>query len=165
MEISTFHIERSECQIELSTPFIRETQFEASVSLFQEIECLKSDSPASHQEKCFIISGFRVAERDSYPYFTRNWREVSGLGNILTYLASKYYVNSVIFLANNSFPVKSDTFHFMIIVEVSFRSCQLIDLLDFVQKFRVERNVGFISVYGELKHNSDGETENFDFKD
>ena len=53
----------------------------------------------------------------------------------------------------------------MIIVEVSFRSCQLIDLLDFVQKFRVERNVGFISVYGELKHNSDGETENFDFKD
>ena len=153
IEISTFHIESSEGQIKSSrVPKIKETTFEASISFYQEIECLKTESAGnSLQEKCFIFSGFRVAEEDSFRYFTRNWREVCGLGNILTYLEVKYFVRSASFLVNNSFSDKSTDFHFIIILEVYYNSCDLIHLLDFVQKFRVERNVGFISIYSEIK--------------
>ena len=149
-EISTFHIE--ECERELNAPEIEDNDFEASVCFFQEMECMRSESSVdSLQEKCFIISGFSVPDEDCYKYFTSNWREVSGLGNILTYLAPNYFVNNVRFLVNNNFAAKSNHFLFMTILEVYFPTCQLINLLDFVQKFRVERNVGFISLYAEFK--------------
>ena len=153
IEISTFHIESIEGQINSNrVPKITDTTFEASISFYQEIECLKTESSEnSLQEKCFIFSGFRVAEKDSFRHFTRNWREVCGLGNILTYLEVKYFVRSASFLVNNSFIEKSKDFHFIVILEVYYNSCDLIHLLDFVQKFRVERNVGFISIYTELK--------------
>ena len=152
IEISTFHIESIEDRKKFRDPKITDTTFEASISLYQEMECLKTESTRnSLQEKCFIVSGFRVAEEDSFRYFTKNWREVCGLGNILTYLEVKYFVSSVSFLVNNSFIDKSKDFHFIIILELYYNSCDLIHLLDFVQKFRVERNVGFISIYTELK--------------
>ena len=160
IEISTFHIESTEDQMKLRVPKITDTTFEASISLYQEMECLKTESTGnSLQEKCFIVSGFRVAEEDSFRYFTKNWREVCGLGNILTYLEGKYFVRSASFLVNNSFIDKSKDFHFIIILEVYYNSCDLIHLLDFVQKFRVERNVGFISIYTELKLNMEHKDE------
>ena len=152
IEISTFHIESTEDKMKFRDLEITDTTFKASTSLYKEIECLKTESSGnSFQEKCFLLSGFRVAEEDSFRYFTNNWREVCGLGNILTYLEGKYLVSSASFLVNNSFIDKFKDFHFIIILEVHFNSCDLIHLLDFVQKFRVERNVGFISAYTELK--------------
>ena len=82
-----------------------------------------------------------------------------GLGNILTYLEEKYFVRSASFLANSSFSDKSKDFHFIVILEVYYNSLDLIHLLDFVQKFRVERNVGFISIYAELKLNIEPKDE------
>ena len=152
IEISTFHLESSEDKIKFRVPKITDTTCEASISLYQEIECLKTESIGnSLQQKCFIFSGFRVAEEDSYIYFTKNWREVCGLGNILTYLEVKYFVRSASLLVNNSFIDQSKDFHFIIILEVYYNPCDFIHLLDFVQKFRVERNVGFISIYSEIK--------------
>ena len=154
IEISTLHIESCEDQMKFRLPEMTDTAFEASISFYQEIECLKTESSGnSRQEKGLIFSGFRVAEEDSFRYFTRNWREVCGLGNILTYLEVKYFVKTASFLANSSFLDKSEDFHFIVIMEVYYNSLDLIHLLDFVQKFRVERNVGFISIYTELKLN------------
>ena len=149
-EVSTFHMD--ECCQELNAPEIEDPDFESSVCVFQELERMRSDSTVNPpEEKVFIISGFRVSDEDCYEYFTSNWREVSGLGNILLYLEPTYSVSSVRFLVNNNFAAKSNNFLFMMILEVYTPRCQLINLLDFVQKFRVERNVGFISVYAELK--------------
>ena len=138
MGISTLHIENSnECIQNFNEPDIKDVNFASSTSFFQELEWLESDSKDSFlTEKCFIISGFRVPEEDSFQYFTKNWRDLCGLGNMLMELQKKYFVNYVRFLANNSFVLNAAQFHFMIILEVYFRPSDLIYLLDFVQKLR-----------------------------
>ena len=55
------------------------------------------------------------------------------------------------FLRNMSSPCKTkNMFQFLVMVEVFYKQGDLIYLLDYVQKTREGRNVGFISIYGEI---------------
>ena len=130
---------------------VKDSSFETSTTIFREVYSLKSNLNGNvMNEKCFIVLGFNIPEEDSYNYFVTNWRELSGIGNILSFLTPKFFVNRVSFLVSSQFGKQKCHFHFMILVEVFFNAFDLIYLLDFVQQFRVKRNFGFISIYSEF---------------
>lgn len=132
-------------------PKFKDSNFETSTTIFREVYSLKSNLNGNvMNEKCFIVLGFNIPEPDSYDYFAKNWTELSGLGNILSFLTPKFFVNRVSFLVSSQFGKQMCHFHFMILVEVFFNAFDLIYLLDFVQQFRVKRNFGFISIYSEF---------------
>ena len=132
-------------------PKIVDSNFETCNSTFYEYCCFKSNLNGNvFQNKCFIIFGFNIPEEDSFHYFISNWQELTGLGNLLSFLTPTYFVNRVSLLVNSIFKhYQNGQFHFMLVVEIFFNEFDLIYLLDFVQQFRVKRNLGFISVYAE----------------
>ena len=132
-------------------PKIVDSNFEIYNAAFFEYCSFKSNLNGNvFQNKCHAVFGFNIPEEDSFDYFTSNWRELTGLGNLLHFLTPMYFVNRVSFLVNSIFKhYKNGQFHFMLVVEIFFNEFDLINLLDFVQQFRVKRNMGFISVYAE----------------
>ena len=146
-EISTLHVDIKDEEIMERN----ESDPEVITTIFKEVFSLKSNLNGNvMNEKCFIVLGFNIAESDSYNFFMNNWRELSGLGNLLTCLTPKFFVGRVSFLVSSEFGKQKDHFHFMVLVEIFFNAIDLIYLLDFVQQFRVRRNFGFISIYSEF---------------
>ena len=130
---------------------VKESNFETSTSIFQEMSCFKSNLNCNaFQEKCFIVIGFNLPDMDAYEYFMENWRELTGVGNLLTFLTPQYFIGRVSLLSNSTFEKPRSHFHFIVLVEIFFNRPDYIYLLDYVQQFRVKRNFGFISIYGEF---------------
>ena len=76
---------------------------------------------------------------------------MSGLGNLLLFLSSKYSVKKIMFLENlKNIAKKENMFQFLVILEISHKSEDLIYLLDFVQKACNGDHVGFMAVYKEI---------------
>ena len=141
----------------------KESKFKTSTAFFHEMSSFKSNlNGNAFQEKCFIVLGFNLPESDSYSYFMENWRDLTGLGNLLSFLTPKYFIGRVSLLTNSGFYKPKFHFHFIVLVEIFFNRQDYIYLLDYVQKFRVKRNFGYISIYGEFptgptqNHLSDG---------
>ena len=141
----------------------KESKFKTSTAFFHEMSSFKSNlNGNAFQEKCFIVLGFNLPESDSYSYFMENWRDLTGLGNLLSFLTPKYFIGRVSLLTNSGFDKPKFHFHFIVLVEIFFNRQDYIYLLDYVQKFRVKRNFGYISIYGEFpteptqNHHSDG---------
>ena len=119
-------------------------------STFLEASYFLSNKPLLETQS-FILIGFKIHPDDSSDYFISNWREVSGLGNLLLSLSSKFCVKKIMFLYNEDcIPKGKNIFKFLVMLEVSHKRKDLIYLLDIVQKFRQGRLNGFISVYQEI---------------
>ena len=162
--VSIFHMEIFDTDMK-SEDVVNEkdSKFETSTSFFHEMSSFKSNlNGNAFQEKCFIVLGFNLPESDSYSYFMENWRDLTGLGNLLSFLTPKYFIGRVSLLMNSNFENPKYHFHFIILVEIFFNRQDYIYLLDYVQQFRVKRNFGYISIYGEYPaepnqhHLSDG---------
>ena len=103
-------------------------------------------------EKCFIILGFKMLDDCGQEQFLADWKEVSGLGNLLLFLSPKFGVKQAMLLKNME-PVQlvGDMFNYMVMVEVFYQKDMLIYLLDYVQRIRDGRNTGHVSVYQEMQ--------------
>ena len=153
VEFPTLHFEYSERKMKCQDLKIEESCFEASVANFLEISLFKSTENVLDR-KCFLVLGFKTPEDGSIDYFISNWRELTGLGNILLFLSQKYVVRRVMFMKNMASVGRDDNmFQFLLMLEVFHKQGDLIYLLDFVQQNRNWRNVGFISLYGEIPAN------------
>ena len=149
--IPTFHMEVEEAEMSCEVPKVIDSNFETSIAIYKEHSCFKANMNGNaFERKCVIIIGFNILEEDSYNYFVDNWRELSGLGNVLDFLTPKYFVSRVSLLINSEFTKNDGHLHFMVLVELFFNANDLIYLLDFVQKFRNKRNTGYVSIYGEF---------------
>ena len=103
--------------------------------------------PTSDTESTILL-GFKIHPSESSDYFLTNWREVSGLGNLLLFLSPKYGVKKIMFLHNEKdIPKEEDMFQFMVMLEIFHKNEDLIYLLDHVQKARALGHIGFVSVY------------------
>ena len=119
--------------------------FSMEISTFQETSYF-----VANKEKLEAQS-IMFHPNESSEFFLSNWREVSGLGNLLMFLSSKYSVKKIMFLENlKNITKKENMFQFLVILEISHRSEDLIYLLDFVQKARNGDHVGFMAVYKEI---------------
>ena len=125
--------------------------FKIQTSSFKEISHFQSNEK-SYGQKCFVILGFKMFLDGSQDYFLSNWKELSGLGNLLLFLSPKYQVGQVMLLQNMaSMHMVEDMFNFLVVVEVFYKKDILIYLLDYVQRSREGRNTGYVSVYREME--------------
>ena len=150
--VSMFHLEIFDTDMRSEDALnVKDSNFETSTSFFHEMSSFKSNlNGNAFQEKCFIVLGFNLPESDSYSYFMANWRDLTGLGNLLSFLTPKYFIGRVSLLNNSDFEKPKYHFHFIVLVEIFFNRQDYIYLLDYVQQFRVKRNFGYISIYGEF---------------
>ena len=121
-------------------------------SSFKETSYFLSEEPL--HEKCSnLLMGFRIHPNESSEFFRVNWREVSGLGNLLLFLRPRFSVMKIRFFENECLKPrgkKGNTFHFLVIIEISHRQEDLIYLLDYVQKARNGDHVGLMEVYEDI---------------
>ena len=153
VEFSTLHLEYSDSKPDCQELCIDDSFFQATVANFWEVSLCKSVEKIL-ERKCFLVLGFKTPEDGSIEYFIQNWKELTGLGNFLLFLSPKYFVRRVIFMKNMASVGRDDNmFQFFLLLEVFHKQGDLIYLLDYVQKIRSWRNVGFISLYGEIPAN------------
>ena len=153
VEFPTFHLEYSDREPERQDVKIKDSSFEATIANFVEISLCKNQEN-NFERKCFLILGFKTPADGSVEYFEKNWKELTGLGNTLHFLSQKYFVRRVMFMKNmESVGRDENMFQFLLMLEVFHKQGDLIYLLDYVQKTRSWRNVGFISLYGEIPAN------------
>ena len=116
-------------------------------SIFVESSYFVSEVPTLDTQS-IILLGFKIHPSESSDYFLTNWREVSGLGNLLLFLSPKYGVKKIMFLHNvKDIPKEENMFQFMVMLEISHKNEVLIFLLDYVQKARGLGHIGFGLVY------------------
>ena len=124
--------------------------FSVENSTFIETRYFLSIQPTL-DTRSFILIGYKIHPDDSTDYFISNWREVSGLGNMLLALSSTYSVKKVMFLHNeNKVSKEQNMFQFLVMLEVSHKKEDLIYLLDYIQKAHSTGHIGFLSVYKEI---------------
>ena len=107
--------------------------FNLENSVFVESSYFVSDVETSGAESVLLL-GFKIHQNESSDYFLTNWREVSGLGNILIFLHPKFGVKKIMFLHNvRSISKEENMFQFMVMLEIVHKNDDLIYLLDYVQ--------------------------------
>ena len=154
LDFSTFHIDWCDEQ-ESKTCSSNVTDLEnvrIFTNRFKEISHFQSSKQPSGQ-KCFVVLGFKMFLDGGQDYFLSNWKELSGLGNLLLFLSTKNYLVGQVMLLQNIEPVNlvRDMFNHMVLVEVFYSKDMLIYLLDYVQRTRDGRNTGHVSVYHEIE--------------
>ena len=121
--------------------------FNLENSIFVESSYFVSDVETSGAESVILL-GFKIHPNESSDYFLTNWREVSGLGNLLIFLYPKFGVKKIMFLHNvRDIPKEENMFQFVVMVEIIHKNDDLIYLLDFVQRARSLGHIGFLSLY------------------
>ena len=152
----TIHIEIIESGISTKTSdnednyHPKNQDLSANISKFEEI-CYLQSAESLLERKCFMVLGFKTPEEGSSDFFLCNWKELTGLGNFLLFLSKKYHVTRVIFLQNVAAVRRDDdTFQFLLLLEIFHQKKDLIYLLDYVQNLRSWRNIGYLSLYGEI---------------
>ena len=150
-QFSTFHLAWSE-EKETHTPAEEMEKLENLTILTQSFKelCHFTSSRKPIGQKCFVILGFKLLGGGDY--FLSNWKELSGLGNLLFFLSPTFLVGHVKLLQNiKPLHLVGDMFNYMVIVEVFYQKDKLIYLLDYVQRAREERNTGHASVYHKME--------------
>ena len=124
--------------------------FSIEISTFKETSYFVSDQQMLESQSVMMI-GFKIHPNESTEFFLDNWREVSGLGNLLLFLSPNYCVRKIMFLENvKKIPKKEKMFQYCIMLSISHKPEDIIYLLDFVQKARNGDHVGFMAVYKEI---------------
>ena len=152
VDFPTIHLEYGDIQHTHQHNYTDDNSFQATSANFLEVSLCKS-ADNERERKCFLILGFKTPaeEEGSIEHFLSNWKELTGLGNFLLFLSPKYFVRRVIFMKNMTNVGRDDNmFQFFLILEVFHKKEDIIYLLDYVQRIRSWRNVGFISLYGEI---------------
>ena len=145
---STFHIDWTEIQ---SGKTAISGNLKIVTQSFREMSHFRSKKQLIGQ-KCFIILGFKMLNGCDQEQFLSNWKEVSGLGNLLLFLSPKFGVKQAMLLQNmEPFHLVGDMFNYMVLVEVFYQKGMLIYLLDYVQRLMDGRNTGHVSVYQEMQ--------------
>ena len=120
---------------------------------FRELSHFHSDKKQRGQ-KCFVILGFNLLGAGGQDYFLSNWKELSGLGNLLLFcsvVSNRFLVGHVKLLQNiDSLHMVGAFFNYMVVVEVFYQRDKLVYLLDYVQRAKERRNTGHVSVYQEI---------------
>ena len=153
IKFPTLHVEYLDKIPECQEFRLEDSHFKTTIATFSEVSVFRAAGDIS-EKKCFLLLGFKIPEDGCVDEFLRNWKEVTGLGNFLLFLSQKYFVRRVIFMKNTESVGRDENmFQFLLMMEVFHEQGNLIYLLDYVQTVRSWRNVGFLSLYGEIPAN------------
>jgi len=105
----------------------------------------------SDQPRSFIILGFRSLDSSVSSVLENTWRDWTGARNIYLNLQSEFDLVKIVFFHRLLPRTQLDMFMYTVVVELAnVNADNLIRLLDFVQRTRVERMNGYISLYRDL---------------
>jgi len=119
--------------------------------LYKEVDRVEpSVSKLNSFPRCFVMVGFKSLDTTVSPSLLNTWKDWTGANSIFLNLHLDFHLVKIIFYCS----VKGDsssTFTYLVVVEMAnIRTDNFVDLLDFVQRTRVERLTGYISLYREL---------------
>jgi len=122
------------------------SSFHGLCNNFYLLVSLSSSNPCF---RCFIILGFKSLDKGVSSVLLRTWKDWTGARSIYLNLHSDFDLVKIVFY--HSLSNTNSTFTYLVLVEMANVSTNnVVRLLDFVQRTRVERLTGFISLYRDL---------------
>jgi len=105
----------------------------------------------NHLPRSYIVLGFKSLEWSISSVLEKTWRDWTGARSIYMNLHSEFDLVNIIFYHRLVPKCQLELFMYVVVVELAgVTSDNLLRLLDFVQRTRVERMNGYISLYRDM---------------
>lgn len=123
--------------------------------LYEELRRIEPDvafCPRDNvDQRAFIVLGFKTLDTTFSEVLEATWRDWTGARAIYLRLHNQFDLSKIVFYRRVSPRTNLDMFTYIVCVECwNVNNSNLIHMLDFVQRMRVERLNGYISLYRDL---------------
>ena len=109
-------------------------------------------SSSASRKSTWLIIGYKSLEKTLDSTLEANWKEWTGMRRVYLNLRSDFEIRKISFLHRVHPQDNLDLFMYLVVMEIgNVDEKNMIWLLDFVQRMRVERMKGFITAYAQVE--------------